>query len=103
MKIKIKYIWSKELALSSARALYEYEFKNSRKRFIGWFFIALVQFGVVGALKHNSYGFLTLGTIGLVYWYGLRWPLRKYFIEKTFEKSPLANSNIDLLIKDDGI
>ena len=101
--IEIKYKWTKQLALTSAYDIYIYELKNSNKKFIGWFFIAMLQFGVVGAFKHNSYGFLILATIGLTYWYGLRWPLRKYFINKTFDKSPLANKQIDLIAKENGI
>jgi hypothetical protein len=101
--ININYIWDKKLALQSACDIYEYELKNSNKKFIGWFFIALAQFGVVGALKHDAYGFLVVATVGLVYWYGLRWSLRKYFINKTFNKSPLANKQISLIAKDDGV
>ena len=47
--INIHYLWDKELALKSAYDIYEYELKNSNKKFIGWLFIALAQFGVVGA------------------------------------------------------
>ena len=101
--ININYYWDEALAIKSAKELYDYEFKSSKKRFIGWFFIGLVQFGVVGALKHNAYGFLVLGTIGVVYWYSIRWPLREYFIKKTFHKSPLANTTINLIAKEDGI
>jgi len=101
--ININYTWNKDLAIKSAQDIYEYELKSSNKRFIGWLMIALVQFGVVGALKHGVYGFLTLGTIGAIYWYWFRWPLRKFFISKTFDKSPLANKEIALEAKEDGI
>ena len=94
--ININYTWDRKLALNSSFDIYKYELKNSNKKFIGWFFIALAQFGVVGALKHNAYGFLVVASIGLIYWYGLRWSLRKYFINRTFIKSPLANQNIQL-------
>jgi hypothetical protein len=94
--IKISYVWDRELALKSAQDIYEYELKNSNKKYIGWFFVALLQFGVVGALKHNAYGFLVISTITLAYWYGFRWPMRKYFINKTFDKSLLANKKIEL-------
>jgi len=98
--ININYIWDESTALKSAEDIYLYELKHSRKRFMGWFFIALVQFGVVGVFKHNSYGILMVGTIGAVYWYGFRWQLRKYFIKKTFIKSPLANKQISLEASD---
>jgi len=99
----INFIWSEKFALDSAKALYDYELQHSNKKYIGWFFVALAQFGVVGALKHNVYGFLVVATIGLVYWYILRWPLRAWFIKKSFKKSPFANKNITFTIKTDGI
>ncbi len=102
-KIEIKYTWDKDLALKSAQDIYKYELQHSNKKYIGLLFIGMLQFGVVGALKHNAYGFLVLATIGLTYWYGLRWPIRKYFILKTFEKSPLADKTISLTIQNDGI
>jgi bacillopeptidase F (M6 metalloprotease family) len=46
---------------------------------------------------------LVVATIGLIYWYALRWRLRKYFINKTFYKSQLANKQITLTALDDGI
>jgi hypothetical protein len=101
--IQIEYVWDKNIALKSAQEIYEYELKNSNKKFIGWLFIGLAQFGVVGALKHNAYGFLVIATVALTYWYALRWPLRKYFINKTFDKSPLADKNIKLEIQKDGL
>jgi hypothetical protein len=101
--ININYKWDNNLAIVSAKEIYNYELNKSNKKYIGLIFIAMLQFGVVGALKHDVYGFLVVSTLGLVYWYGLRWPLRKYFINKTFEKSPLSNKTISLVAKDDGI
>ena len=98
--IEINYIWDQKLALESAKILYDYELKNSNKKYLGWFFIALLQFGVVGALKHNAYGLLSISTILVVYWYNFRWPIRKYFIKKTFLKSPFANKKIKLVATD---
>jgi len=101
--INIKYFWDEKLTIQSSLDIYEYELKISNKKFIGWFFIALAQFGVVGALKHNAYGLLIIATIGILYWYGLRWPLRKFFILRSFKKSALANTDIMLTAKQDGI
>ena len=95
--IKIEYIWTEELAIKSSRLLYEDELKHSNKKYIGWFFIALAQFGVVGALKHNAYGMLFIASVGLLYWYAVRWSLRKFFIKNTFKKSPFANKTIKIL------
>ena len=94
--IKISYLWDKNLAIQSSKDIYEYELKNSNKRYIGWFFIALSQFGVVSALKHNAYGLLVISTILLIYWYMLRWPIRNFFINRSFNKSNFANKKIEL-------
>ncbi len=101
--IEIKYVLDEKTAIKSAYDIYRYELKNSNKKFIGLFFIALMQFGVVGALKHNVYGFLVISTIGVLYWYVFRWPLRRFFIKRSFYKSDLANQTINLVAKDDGI
>jgi len=101
--IKISYLWDKAFAIESSYNLYEYELKKSNKKYIGWFFVILSQFGVVGALKHNAYGFLVVASFGILYWYGLRWQLRKYFIIRSFDKSTLANTMILLEATTDGL
>lgn len=101
--INIKYIWNEKLAIKAAQDIYEYELKKSNKRYIGWFFVALTQFAIVGALKHDAFGLLFVSTFLMIYWYILRWPIRKYFIKRTFIKSPFANKTITLQIKKDGI
>jgi len=88
--VEINFNWSQELALKASKLYYDYDMKNSNKRYIGWFFVALVQFGIVGALKHDSFGILYLSTFLVVYWYYGRWYLRKKMIVKYF-----ANKNID--------
>ena len=51
--IKISYIWNQENVENLFEASYKYQFNNSAKRFIGWFFIALLQYGIVIALKKD--------------------------------------------------
>ena len=102
-RIQIKYIWDEKLALEASKSAYDYELKNSQKRFLGWLFIALTQFGVVLAMKQGTMGLLLLSTVLLLYWYMARWPIRKYFIKKSFNKSPLANSNFNILLQQDGL
>jgi hypothetical protein len=101
--ININYTLDEQTYLESSYEIYQYEFKNSSKRYIGWFFVALAQFGVVGALKHDVYGILIVSTIGLSYWYIFRWSIRKYFIKKAFYKNENVNKTLNLTIKDDGI
>ena len=43
-KIKISYNWDEETFINASKAAYDFEMKNSPKRFLGWFFIAMTQF-----------------------------------------------------------
>ena len=101
--ITIKYKWDEDLAVDSSADIYDYELRNSKKRYIGWFFVALVQFSLVGAMKHQTFGLLFVSTFLIIYWYVFRWSIRKYFIKKTFTKSTLANTEIELQALKDGI
>jgi len=101
--IKIHYTWSKEVFVSASKATYEFELKHSPKRFLGWFFIALTQFGVVGALKKDAYGLLLISSILVIYWYLLRWPIRRFIISKTFESSQSKDHEFNMLANKDGI
>ncbi len=102
-QISISYIWDKETFLKAAKSAYKHELKNSGKRYIGWLFIAMAQFGVVAAMKKGAVGLLLISSILLVYWYLLRWPLRKFIISKSFDKSPYANKKFNIKIYDDKI
>ena len=102
-EIKIKYKWDRENFLKASEIVYNYELKNSPKRFLGWIFIALSQFGVVMAMKKGAIGLLAISTILILYWYSFRWKIRKYFINKTFDKLPNANQNFSIIAKKEGL
>ena len=93
--IHLEYVWNKETYLQASRAIYDFNMKHSPKRFLGWFFIALTQFGVVGALKKDAYGLLIIATFLVIYWYLLRWPLRRMMLLRGF----MASSTKDHLFK----
>ena len=59
--IKISYIWNRENVESLFEASYKYQFENSGKRFIGWLFIALLQYGIVLALKKDAFAIALFG------------------------------------------
>jgi hypothetical protein len=77
--------------------------KASGKRYVGWLFIAMMQFGVVGALKHDSFGILFISTFLVIYWYYIRWFLRKRMIVKFYEKSGLDAQDVVFTLVDDGL
>jgi len=92
--IEAKFVWNEAVALLSSELFYKYEFRHSYRRYIGWLFIAMAQFGVVGALKHDAYGMLVVSSFLLIYWYAIRWQLRKRLALKLFSSSPQANQEI---------
>lgn len=108
--IHISYKWDQNLFVKSSENLYNYQIKNSRKRFLGWIFIAFTQFGVVLALKQGTFGMLLLASLLSFYWYVARWPMRKFLLLRGFNKSPHKNhifhielSNTALRIDDKNI
>ena len=97
-EIVISFIYDKEHFLDVTKKVYDYEMSHSGKKYIGWFFIAVLQFGIVGALKHGAYGLLYIATFLLFYWYILRWQIRKYIALSWFHKQPFKNKKFELTI-----
>ena len=93
--INLKYMWDKESFLDASKVAYDYELKHSSKRFLGWLFIAMTQFGVVAAMKKGSIGLLLVSSVLVVYWYFFRWKIRKRLIEKSFDTEQKFHVNID--------
>ena len=102
-EIQLSFTFDKDFFLATTKKVYDYELKTSNKKYMGWLFIALLQFAIVGALKHNAYGLLYLSTAFLLYWYLLRWQLRKYMALKWFEKLPIKDKTVDVHIDSEGI
>ena len=96
LKLDISYKWDKHTYLQGSKSLYQDLLRNSPKRFIGWFFIILSQFGLVAFFKKGAFGLLFISTFFLLYWYLLRWPLRKAILLNAFKKSPLKDKTIKI-------
>ena len=97
--MKLFIVWDKKTFIDASKIVYDYDFRHSFKRYIGWFFVGLLQFGVVAAMKQGAVGLLVLATLGLVYWYGLRWPVRRWIISKNFTKE----ANVEMVVQEDGL
>jgi len=102
-KIRLTYTWNKETFLNASRAIYDFNMKHSPKRFVGWIFIALTQFGVVGALKKDVYGLLIISTLLVIYWYALRWPLRRSMLLSRFMNSDIKDHIFTIEIDERGL
>jgi len=95
--------WSNLLALKASKLYYDYDMKNSAKRYIGWFFIAMMQFGVVGALKHDAFGLLFIATLLVVYWYYGRWFFRQKMLQRFYDKMPSVSEKLTFKVDTTGL
>ncbi len=101
--IRLSYCWDQETFLKASKAAYKHEMKHSPKRFLGWIFIAMTQFGVVAALKKGVVGLLLISTILVVYWYFFRWNIRKKLLLKSFDKSSTKNHYYNIVVDEEGM
>ncbi len=101
--IKVSFDWNKELALKTSKLYYDYDMRHSNKRYMGWLFVGLVQFGIVGALKHDSYGILFVSTFLVTYWYYGRWYFRRRMLHRFYEKNTPKNLKVTFTIDDEGL
>ena len=102
-KIVFELPWSEALALKASKLYYDYDMRHSAKRYIGWLFVALVQFGIVGALKHDSYALLYLSTFLVVYWYYGRWYLRRGMIKRFYRQHHSNSERLEVVVDTTGI
>ncbi len=69
---KVKFKLERDSFVEASLFTYRYQLKSSPKRFLGFIFIAMSQFGVVSLLQTGQSGLLLLSSILLIYWYFLR-------------------------------
>jgi len=101
--IHICYTWDKETFLKASHIAYTYELKHSPKRFLGWIFIAMTQFGVVSAMRGGAIGLLMLSSLLVIYWYYFRWQIRKVMLAKSFDTLPQANEQYHITATEEGL
>ncbi len=100
--IKVNYIWNEENIDKLFEASYRYQFEHSSKRYIGWLIIAMMQFGVVAALKKGAFELLLFSTILIIYWYYGKKMIAKKRAKQSFEKSNFKNKIIKMTIDKQG-
>ncbi len=101
--IYISYLCDREHFEKAFESSYAYHFQNSARRYIGWLFIAMAQFGVVAALKYGQIALLMLSTILLLYWYGLRKWIFKKRAMRAFENANFKERMIEIVVDQEGI
>jgi hypothetical protein len=100
--IKISYRWDRENFEKLFDASYKYQFNHSAKRYIGWLFIAILQLGVVAALKKDSVALLLFASLVLLYWYFGKKFIAKKRASKVFNASPFKDKTIRIEVDEDG-
>ena len=95
--------WDEDTYLKGAKVAYDLQMRQGWRRYAGWLFIAMVQFGVVGALMAGRYALLLLSTLLVLYWYGLRWPMRKAALKRLFARSDRADQTLHLRADEKGL
>ena len=98
-EIKLDFKWDKNIAKNSFEELYKYEFNHSAKKYIGWLFIALLQYGIVGALLKGKVSVLIFATIMLFYWYYGK----KFIARNRFLKNLENKKDISIIANKDGV
>ena len=101
--IRIQYVWDRENVEKLFESSYKYLFNHSAKRYVGWLFIALLQFGVAAALKKGSVELLLFSSIMLLYWYYGKKVIARKRVESSFESSPFRDKTIRIDVSDKGM
>lgn len=84
--LRLDLPWDERTFLEGAKLAYDYDMRHGWRRYIGWLFIALTQFGVVAAFQRGTVGLLLVSTLLVIYWYGLRWPMRHRMLRRFFAR-----------------
>lgn len=101
--ITLSFYWSKKVYMQAGEFAYNYKMKHTSKKYMGYLFIALLQFGVVGALLKDTLAILIFSTVMLIYWYYLKIRIETFYLSKRFDSEKDANKLLKISIKDDEI
>lgn len=101
--IRIRYRWDRENVERLFGSSYRYLFEHSFRRYIGWLFIILSQFGVVAAFKQGAFGLLIFSTLLLLYWYYGKRVIAKRRLLKSYSSSPFKDQEISIEASDSGL
>ncbi len=101
--ITLNFFWNKETYMQAGELAYNYKMFHTPKKYMGWFFIALLQFGVVGALLKGTLAILLFSTILLIYWYYIKKMIEKSILSRSFKKEKEANKKLHIQINDKSI
>ena len=101
--ITLSFRWDKETYMQAGKFAFDYKMNHTPKKYMGWFFIALLQFGVVGALLKGTLAILLFSTVMLAYWYYLKIRIETFYLSKKFNSEKNANKLLQVSIKNNEI
>ena len=100
--IRISYLWDRENFEKLFASSYRYQFTHSMKRYIGWLFIAILQLGVVAALKKGSVALLLFASLVLIYWYFGKKIIAKKRASNAFNASSFKDKTVKIEVDEGG-
>jgi hypothetical protein len=100
--ISLKYRWGEEEFLTSNRIHYRLRMKEPAFRFLGYFLVLSVAYGLFIALAHGIYPVLAATLLFAIYWYVLRWRIQRGRLLRDFKTKAKAVREVQWIVDDDG-
>jgi len=86
--------WDEKLYVTAGEIVFRYKMAYSYWKYVGYFFVALIPFGLLHVIDKGSYSLLYLGTILSIYWYIVRRYMHTVRLKKHFKKEPVSKSKM---------
>jgi hypothetical protein len=100
--ISLSYRWGEEEFLTSNRIHYRLRMKEPAFRFLGYFLVLSVAYGLFITLAHGIYPILVVTLLFALYWYVLRWRIQRGRLLKDFRTKAKAVPEVQWTIDEDG-
>jgi len=100
--ISLRYPWGEEEFVTSNRIHYQRRMKEPGFRFLGYFLLLLVAYGLFAVLAHGIYPVLAVSLLLTIYWYVLRWRIQRGRLLRDFRRKAKAVREVQWVIDEDG-
>ncbi len=97
-----RFRWTRDEYLAASQVNYDLRCRGWKFRAIGCVLIAMALFGGFTAYSKGTFATLFVGTVLVVYWYLLRWPLYRLQLGRRFSKHSSKDAEITWEINEDG-
>ncbi len=103
MNITLEFPWNKDTYVKAGEIAYKYKMNYSYKKYVGYFFLAMLLYGILVSVGSQKYLILYLGTLLSIYWFYIKGMLQKSRLKKQFEKENFGNFTMKFSINKTGI